>query len=60
MSTNPPEGFSTFFRKVILAVALVFLAACSGKDSATNKGKNAKQPPVPVVTAQVTRKTLPD
>ncbi|MEN6584657.1 MAG: efflux RND transporter periplasmic adaptor subunit [Sulfuricella sp.] len=60
MSTNLPAGLSASLLRAALAVALVFLAACSGKDSAANKGKNAKQPPVPVVTAQVTRKTLPD
>lgn len=61
MSTNLPADFSVFFLKAILAVTLVFLAACSGKDSAANKAKDAKgQAPAPVVTAQVARKTLPD
>ena len=61
MSTNLPAGFSITLHRAVLAVTLIFLAACSGKDNTANKAKDAKgQAPVPVVTAQVTRKTLPD
>lgn len=61
MPTNLPAGSSISILRAALAVALFFLAACSSKDSTVNKAKDAKgQAPVPVVTAQVARKTLPD
>lgn len=61
MSSDVHAGLSAFSSRAALAVALLFLASCNAKDGADNKTKGAKaQPPVPVVTATVARKTLPD